>query len=144
MSLWLFNVYMDAVTEEVKMGMVRIRVRFMEEGRERRLPGLLYADDLFLCGESEEDLKAMMGLSVEVCRKRGLKVNAGKRKVMVMNGEEGLECEIHVDGVRLEHVFEFKFKEIYRIRAIQVDSLRDLLCIMMIDRFPNAQIRELG
>ena len=29
---------------------------------------------------------------VEVCR-RGLKVNAGKSKVMVLNGEEGLECE---------------------------------------------------
>ena len=46
---------------------------------------------------------------VEVCRKRGLKVNAAKSKVMVMNGEEGLECEVHVDGVRLEHVSEFKY-----------------------------------
>ena len=46
---------------------------------------------------------------VEVCRRRGLKVNSGKSKVMVMNGEEGLECEVHVDGVRLEHVFKFKY-----------------------------------
>ena len=36
--------------------------------RERRLPGLLYTDDLVLCGESEEDLRAMMGRFVEVCR----------------------------------------------------------------------------
>ena len=36
----------------------------------------------------------------EVCRRRGLRVNAGKSKVMVLNGEEGLECEVHVDGVR--------------------------------------------
>ena len=28
---------------------------------------------------------------------------------MVMNGEEGLECEVHVDRVRLEHVSEFKY-----------------------------------
>ena len=28
---------------------------------------------------------------------------------MILNGEEGLECEIHVDGVRLEHVSEFKY-----------------------------------
>ena len=27
---------------------------------------------------------------------------------MVLNGEEGLECEVNVDGVRLEHVLEFK------------------------------------
>ena len=26
-----------------------------------------------------------------------------------MNGEEGLECEVHVYEVRLEHVFEFKY-----------------------------------
>ena len=29
--------------------------------------------------------------------------------MMVINGEEGLECEVHVDGVRLEHVSEFKY-----------------------------------
>ena len=23
---------------------------------------------------------------------------------MVMNGEEGLECEVHIDGIHLEHV----------------------------------------
>ena len=57
------------------------------------MPGLLYADDLLLCG---------------VCRRR-LKVNAGKSKVMVLNGEEGLECEVHVDGIHLEHVSEFKY-----------------------------------
>ena len=34
--------------------------------RECRLPGILYADDLVLCGESEEDLKAIVGRFVEV------------------------------------------------------------------------------
>ena len=60
MSLWFFNVHMDAVMKEVEMGMGRGDVRFQEEGRESRLPGLLYADDLILCGESEEDLRAMV------------------------------------------------------------------------------------
>ena len=59
---------------------------------------LLYADDLFLCGESEEDLKVMVGRYIEVCRRRGLKVNAGKSKVMLLGGEEGLKCEVCVDG----------------------------------------------
>ena len=68
----------------------------------------MYADDLFLCGESEEDLRAMMGQFVEVCR-RGLKVSACKSKVMVMNEEEGLECEVYIDGIRLEHASEFKY-----------------------------------
>ena len=54
----------------------------MKEVREWRFPGLLYANDLVLSGESEEDLKVMVGHFVEVCRRRGLKFNAGKSKMM--------------------------------------------------------------
>ena len=32
-------------------------------------------DDLVLFGESKEDLRAMVGRFVEVCRRRGLKVS---------------------------------------------------------------------
>ena len=41
--------------------------------------------------------------------RRGLKVNGGKSKVMVLNVEDGLDCEVYVDGIRLEHVSEFKY-----------------------------------
>ena len=41
--------------------------------------------------------------------RRSLKVNEGKSKVIVLNGEEGLECEVYVDGISLEHVSEFKY-----------------------------------
>ena len=51
---------------------------------------------MVLCGESE-DLKMMVERFVEVCRRRGLKVNANKSKVMVLGGEERLECEIGHD-----------------------------------------------
>ena len=70
MSPWLFNVYMGGVMKKVKMGMGRKGVSFLENGREGRLPGLLYADDLVLCGESEKDLKVMVGRFAEVCRRR--------------------------------------------------------------------------
>ena len=46
---------------------------------------------------------------VEVHKRRGVKVNASKSKVMVLIGEEGLECEVCVDRIRLEHVSEFKY-----------------------------------
>ena len=63
-----------------------------------------------MCGESEDDLmRTAVGRFAEVCRRRGLKVNAGKSKVIVLGGEKGLECEIFVDGMRLEHVSEFKY-----------------------------------
>ena len=48
------------------------------------LPSLLYADDL------EEDLRVMVGWFVEVCRRRGLKLNACKSKVMVLNRGIGM------------------------------------------------------
>ena len=50
------------------MGMGRKGVRFLEEGREWRLPGLLCADDLVLSGES--NLKVMEGRFVEIFRRR--------------------------------------------------------------------------
>ena len=47
------------------------------------LPSLLYVDNLIMCGESEEDLRAIVGRFDGVCKRRGLKVNAGKSKGMV-------------------------------------------------------------
>ena len=74
-------------------------MRILEKGREWGLPGLLYADDLVLCGESKEELRVMVGWFVEVCRRRGMKVI----------GEERLACEVHVDGICLEYISEFKY-----------------------------------
>ena len=61
-------------------------VIFPEKGREWKLPGLLCANDFVLCGEWEEDLRAILGRFLEVCRRRVLKVNAGKWRVMVLSG----------------------------------------------------------
>ena len=47
--------------------------------------GLLYADDFLLCSESKEDLRVIVRRFVEVCRRRGLKDNAGKSKVIVLS-----------------------------------------------------------
>ena len=98
MSPWIFNLHMEAVMKKLKMGVGRRGVRFQEEPREWRLPGLLYADDLVLRVESEEDLRAILGRFIEVCRRRGLKVNADKSEVMLLGWEERLECEVCVNG----------------------------------------------
>ena len=44
-------IYMDAVMKEVKMGIGRSEVIFMEDVRECRLPSLFYAHDYVLCCE---------------------------------------------------------------------------------------------
>ena len=46
---------------------------------------------------------------IEMCRRRGLKVNVGMSKVMLLGGKKGLECEVCVKGIRLERVSEFKY-----------------------------------
>ena len=51
----------------------------------------------------------MVGSFVEVCRGRSLKVNAGKSKLMLVSGEEGFQCEVCVDWMRLEHLLNFKY-----------------------------------
>ena len=64
---------------------------------------------MVLCGESEEDLRAMVSRFAEVCRRKGLKVNEGKSKEIILIGEEGLECEFHVDWICLKYVSKFKY-----------------------------------
>ena len=67
------------------------------------MPGFLYVDDLPLYGEFE-DLRTMVKLFVEVCR-RGLKVNAGKSKVMLLGGKDGMKCEVYMDRNILDVVW---------------------------------------
>ena len=54
-------------------------------------------------------MRAVVDRFVEVCRRRGLKVDAGKNKVMLLGGEDGLEYEVCVNRIRLDHVSEFKY-----------------------------------
>ena len=49
----------------------------------------------------------MVGWFDEVCVEGGDKVSAGKSKVMILSGGEGLECEVYIDGIHLEHVPEY-------------------------------------
>ena len=59
----------------------------------------MFVNYLVSCGKSEDgDLRAMVGFFVELCR-RVVNVSAGKSKMMVLNGEEGLDFEVCVDGI---------------------------------------------
>ena len=50
-----------------------------------------------------------MGWFIEVFRRGGLKFNAAKSKVKVLNGREGLKCEVYIDGIHVEDILEFKY-----------------------------------
>ena len=104
MSPWLFNTYVDAQVKEVKMGMRRMAMGFLEEGREWRLLYLFYADDLVLSGKFEEDLNICI-----MYKRRCLKVNAFKNKGMGRKGvrfqeerrEWRLPCLLYADDLVL-------------------------------------------
>ena len=84
MSSWFFNVYTDTMMKEVQMGM---EMRSLKEGRESRLPALLYTGDLVLHGESEKGLRAMVGHFVGVCNRGDLRINIGRSMRIVLNGK---------------------------------------------------------
>ena len=46
----------------------------------------------------------MVGCFFEMCKRKGLKVNPDKIKMMVLGWEEELVCGVLVDGTRFEHV----------------------------------------
>ena len=75
---------------------------------ESGVPCLLYADDLVLCGESEESLSRLVEGFGRVCKRRGLKINVDKSKMMVVSGVN-TQCQITLDGEQFEQVSEFKY-----------------------------------
>ena len=81
-----------------------MELTYFEEGREWRLPGLLYTDYLVVCGGPIEILTVIIGHFVEVYKRRDLKVNVDKSKGIGLCGENVLVCVVFVDGRQLEHV----------------------------------------
>ena len=106
------------------------------------MPSLLYADDLVFCDESKEGMRVIVGRFTEVCRRRGLKVNAGKSKEMVLNGEgDSRRCVLDESGTddsecrrkaasgrRIGGVISF----VVNARCLQLEScMRISLCLFL-------------
>ena len=97
----------------------------LEEGQEWLMITSLFADDTVLFAESEEELQRVVNEFYEVCKRRKLKVNCEKSKVMVFERrktevigfdvpyrirlENERKCKIVMDGKCLEEVNEFKY-----------------------------------
>ncbi len=88
MSPWLFSIYMEGRIREMKLGVQDLGARLNVRGVEQPLVTGLYADDTVLLTESEGTLQRMVDEFDRVCKRRKLKVNAGKSKVMVLREQE--------------------------------------------------------
>ena len=56
----------------------------------------------------------MIEYFIQVCKRRGLKPNASKSKVIVLGGKE-LMCEFSLDESLFKHVSEFKYLSSVRV-----------------------------
>ncbi len=125
MSPWLFNGFMDGCMKEMKC-------KVGNKGEKLRLNRdvwsvvtCLFADDTVLLAESEGDFQRVVSELYSVCKRRKLKVNAGKSKVMVFEGREEevidfntayrvrlpavARCRIMLGSEKMEEVNEFKY-----------------------------------
>ena len=111
MSPWLFNIFMDGVVREVY---ARMGGRGLELINERGWPWmlnqLLFADDTALVASSEEELQQLVKVFDEVCKRRKLKVNIGKSKVMrCTRNIDDRRLDVRIGGEMLEEVDSFKY-----------------------------------
>ena len=73
LSPLLFAMVIDEVTENARKG---------------RMKQILYADDLVLMGETMEELRENFDEWREAFERKGMRVNLGKKKLMVSDGME--------------------------------------------------------
>ena len=110
MSPWLFNIYMDGVVREVNARVIGKGVVLVtERGEELRLKQLLFADDTALVAATENGLVRLVEEFGKVCKRRKLKVNVGKSKVMRCARVAGARLNVKLNGEELEQVEYFKY-----------------------------------
>ncbi len=73
---------------EMKRKGVNIGAKLRLNGEDRFIVTCLFADDTVLLAESKGDLQRVVNEFYSVCKRRKLKVNAGKSKVMVFERRE--------------------------------------------------------
>ena len=71
MSLCLFNLYAEYVTQNARLDEVQAGIKIAG----RNFSNLRYRDDTTLVAESEEELKSLLMKVKEVSKKAGLKLN---------------------------------------------------------------------
>ncbi len=83
MSPWFFNLCLDGVTREMKAKVGDVGVEMCVNDGKWMLNTILFADNTFLLAKYENDLQKVVNVFDTVCKRRKLKVNINKSKVMV-------------------------------------------------------------
>ena len=102
-SPMLFDVFVDRLAREVRA----LNLGVPAAGK--RLSLLLYADDIVLLADSQEELQRMLGAVQAFCRRWRVQVNMSKTKVMAFGASGVKNLHIVWEGKKLEEVAEYKY-----------------------------------
>ena len=103
MSPWLFNLFMANM---VKEAMEKFVGGAQMEATTVQL--LLFADDLMLVAEKDEDVKSILRMLDEVMAKGKVQINWGKTEGLTVR-RGGSTCDISVKGKKIEEVNVVKY-----------------------------------
>ena len=111
MSPWLFNLYIDGVVREVNARVLGRGLKLLDRNEnDWEMNQLLFADDTVVVADSEKKLCQLVAEFGRVCKRRKLRVNVGKSKVMrCTRNEDGARLNVSLDGEALEEVDNFKY-----------------------------------
>ena len=101
LSPWLFNFYAEYVIQDAGLFEAQAEIKIAETN----INNLIYADDITLMAESEEELKRLLMKVKEESEKAGLKFNIQKTKIMA----SGPITSWQIDGETMETVADFIF-----------------------------------
>lgn len=109
MSPWLFNLYMNAVMQEVNARVMGMEVKLKQYGLDRMMYQFLYADATVLIADSRKYLQRMVNVFDEVCKRRKYKVDVSKSTVMAVSKNRGQEVNVQLNGERIEEAECFRY-----------------------------------
>ena len=101
-SPWLFNVFMDEIVREVNenlQGGLQLTSTIVQI--------LLFADNIVMVTEKEEDMQSNLNEVKKVVNKWGVKMHWGKTKVMMVSRTE--EYKLSIEGEDIEQVKKLKY-----------------------------------
>ena len=111
---WLFNIFFERVVRQVNEGATGRGVKL----RDGSVVGLeikqvLYKDDIVLVAETRKHLQDIANGFEKVCDSMGLKINVGKRKVLVYKKDQRGSCEkVRVSVKKMQKVDNFNYLEV--------------------------------
>ena len=122
----LFNIYIDDMLRAWKSRVTS----GIQLNKSICMGSLLYADDIVLIQENEDDLQRAMFQLQEVAREYSLTISVRKTKTMAFKGKYPVRTKIVINNSTLEQVSRFK----YLGCAVSYESEYDISCLLYTSR----------